>query len=131
MQQKTVKKLFLSWIIASELVSLICPYEEQFTFHRQPIVNMIKVLWCGFQQCLGMFTMLLVEGSSETGLFRYFSNHVFGVHNFGTTKAVRVIYYFKMFKIYAGFQKCSKKIRKKFFVSEIYPSEWVSLNCLY
>ena len=131
MQQKTVKKLFLSWIIASELVSLICPYEEQFTFHRQPIVNMIKVLWCGFQQCLGMFTMLLVEGSSETGLFRHFSNHVFGVHNFGSTKALGVFYDFKMFKIYSRFQKCSKKIRKKFFVSEIIASELVSLNCLY
>ena len=30
-----------------------------------------------FQQCLGPFTMLLVEGSSETGPFSQLSNHVF------------------------------------------------------
>ena len=30
-----------------------------------------------FQQCLGLFTMLLVEGSSETGPFIQLSNHVF------------------------------------------------------
>ena len=40
---------------------------------------MIKVLWCRFQQCLGTFTILLVEASSETGLFRHLSDYVFGV----------------------------------------------------
>ena len=30
-------------------------------------MNMIKVLWCRFQQCLGTFTMLLVGKSSKTG----------------------------------------------------------------
>ena len=38
MQQKIEKKFFVSEIIASELVSLNCPYEEQDTFHRQPIL---------------------------------------------------------------------------------------------
>ena len=37
MQQKIQKKFFVSEIIASELVSLNCPYEEQDTFHRQPM----------------------------------------------------------------------------------------------
>ena len=37
MQQKTQKKLVISEIISSELVSLNCPYEEQDTFHRQPM----------------------------------------------------------------------------------------------
>ena len=35
-------------------------------------MNMIMVLWCRFQQCLGTFTMLLVEGSSEIGLFKHY-----------------------------------------------------------
>ena len=35
MHQKNMKKLFVSEIIASELVSLNSPYEEQDTFHRQ------------------------------------------------------------------------------------------------
>ena len=39
---------------------------------------MVKVLLCRLQQCLGPSTMLLVEGFSETGLFRDLSNHVFG-----------------------------------------------------
>ena len=38
---------------------------------------MVKVLLFSFQQCFGPFTMLLVEGSSETELFRHLSNHVF------------------------------------------------------
>ena len=37
MQQKNEKIFFVSEIIASELVSLNCPYEEQDTFHRQPM----------------------------------------------------------------------------------------------
>ena len=59
------------------------PYQLEMFFRTQfpcqwPI-NMIKVLWCRFQQCLGTFTILLVEASSETGLFRHLSDYVFGV----------------------------------------------------
>ena len=52
---------------------------------------MIKVLWCRFQQCLGPFTMILLDRSSETGLLRHLSNHVFGVRNFRNTKSMSVI----------------------------------------
>ena len=38
---------------------------------------MVKVLSSRLQQCLGPFTMLLVERSSETGRFTHLSNHVF------------------------------------------------------
>ena len=62
-------------------------------------MNMIKVLWRRFQQCLGTCVMLLVERSSETGLFKYLSNHVLGVCIFGNTKVMRVIFFFQMFKI--------------------------------
>ena len=37
MQQKNAKKVLVSEIIASELVSLNCLYKEQDTFHRQPM----------------------------------------------------------------------------------------------
>ena len=37
MKQKIEKKVFVTEIIGSELVSLNCPYEEQDTFHRQPM----------------------------------------------------------------------------------------------
>ena len=58
-------------------------------------MNMIKVIGWRFEQCLGPFTMFLVEGSSETGLLRHLANHVFSVRNFGNTKAVRVIIFFQ------------------------------------
>ena len=37
MTQKMQKKFFISETITSEFVSLNCPYEEQDTFHRQPM----------------------------------------------------------------------------------------------
>ena len=94
-------------------------------------MNMIKVMSCKFEQCLGTFTMLLVEESSETLLCRHLSNHVFGVRNFGNTKAMRAIFLFERFKISARFKRSSKKLRKTFFSPEIIASELVSLNCLY
>ena len=74
--------------------------------------------------------MILVEGSSETGLFRHLSNHVFGVRNFGNTKSMRVIFVSKCSKFNTDL-KNFKKSEKKFFVSEIITSELISLNCLY
>ena len=62
-------------------------------------MNMIKVLLCRFQQCLGTFTILLVKATSETGLFRHSSDHVLGVRNFEKTKSMRVIFSFRTFKI--------------------------------
>ena len=77
-------------------------------------MNMIKVLWRRFQQCFGTFTMLVVEGSSQTGLFKHLSDQVFEVRIFGNTKSLRVIFFFKIFKIYCRFQKSSKEFRKNF-----------------
>ena len=46
MQQKNEKIFFVSEIIASELVSLNCPYEEQDTFHWQPICSQALPRFC-------------------------------------------------------------------------------------
>ena len=78
-------------------------------------MNMIKMLWCRFRQWSGTFTMFLFEGSSETGLFRHLPDHVFRVRIFGNRKSMRVIFFFKLLKIYGWFQKCNKKLRKSFF----------------
>ena len=56
---------------------------------------MVKALSFRFQKCFGPFTMLLVEGSSETGLFRSLSNHVFGVRKFKNTSAMSVSLFFQ------------------------------------
>ena len=71
-------------------------------------MNLIKVISYIFEQCLGTFTILLVKGSSETGLFRRLSNHVFRVRNFGNTQSIGVMFLFKTFKISARLQKSSK-----------------------
>ena len=72
----------------------------------QWLMNMIKVRWCRFQKCFGTFTMLLLKRSSEKRLIRHLSNHVFRVRNFANTKAVRVNFFFKTFKMSSRFQKC-------------------------
>ena len=45
--------------------------------YSQRSINMVKDVSFRFENCFGPFTVLLVEGSSETGLFRNLSNHVF------------------------------------------------------
>ena len=71
-------------------------------------MNMIKVLWLRFQKWLESFTMLLVIGSSETGLLTDLSNHVFGVRNYGNTKALRDIFFFKCLKSNLHFKNAAK-----------------------
>ena len=140
MEQKTEKNLSVSEIIATELVSLnvrmenkiifissqcdnkqsqdfACQRERLFPtqFPRQWSMKIVKLLWCRFQQCLGTFTLLLVEGSSETRVFMDLSIHVFGVRNFGNTKAMRSIFFFKTLKISVRFHQTGRKLRKSFF----------------
>ena len=38
---------------------------------------MVKMVSSRLQECLGPFTMLLIKGSCETGLFRHLSNQIF------------------------------------------------------
>ena len=92
---------------------------------------MVKVLFFRCQQCFGSFTMLLVEGSSRMRLFTHFSKHVFWGPEVQNTSAMKVIFFLKMFKIESIFTKCKRKIKKRFFVSEIIASENVATNFLY
>ena len=71
-------------------------------------MNMVKVLPLRFQECLGPFARLVVEGFSETELFRHLSNYFF------RTGSVE-----------------KAKIQKKFFASEIIASEDVAIDSLY
>ena len=70
-------------------------------------MNMIKLLSWRFEQCLGTFTMLLVEWLSETGHSRHLSNN-----NFGNTKALRVIFFTKDSKFNVDFKKAVKNSDK-------------------
>ena len=73
------------------------------------------MLWCRFQQCLGMSAMLLVKGSPETVLFRYLSDYIFWGHNFGNNKRMRVIFFSKCLKINVDFKNLSESEKKNFF----------------
>ena len=77
-------------------------------------MNMIKVKLCRFEPCLGTFTMLIVDGSSEMGLFRHLCNYVLRVRNFGNPKGVRVIFFSKCSKLNLDF-KTSAKNEESFF----------------
>ena len=96
------RTLFIgSQYVNKQTQNLACQSERIFPTQLtwQWPMNMIKVMWCIFQQCLGTFTMLFLEGSSEMGLFRHLSDYVLGVRNFENTKCMRVIFFFKIFKI--------------------------------
>ena len=77
-------------------------------------MNIIKIMSRRFQNLFGMFTMLLVEGSSQTGLLRHLSDNFFAVRNFGNTKSIRVIFFLKLFKISYRFRKWSNNSEKVF-----------------
>ena len=92
----------------------LCDYNFITQLTWQWSMNIKKVLWLRFQKWLESFTTLLVIGSSETGLLRDLSSHVSGVRNYGNTKALRDIFFSKMFKILSIFLKSSKKLSTGF-----------------
>ena len=55
----------------------------------------------------------------------------FGVRKFKKSSAMRVIYFWKMFKIETKFGKCKKKFEKIFLMSEKIASENVAINYLF
>ena len=63
-----------------------------------------------FQQCLGPFNVLTVEGCSGTGLFRppYLANHVFGSLQLWEKISYESDLFFQIFKIWCRFQKLRK-----------------------
>ena len=71
-------------------------------------MNMIKVLWCRFQQCLVTFTILLFQACSQMGLFRHLPDYVFGGRNFKNTKASSTIFCSKRSKLQLDFKKAAK-----------------------
>ena len=75
---------------------------------------MVQALWFSLEQCFGPFTMVLVEGSSEMGLFRHLSNQVF--QSLPDQKYISDEFhpFFKMFKIESKLAKGKKKFRKCF-----------------
>ena len=82
-------------------------------------INMVKVLSSRFQKCLSPFTMLLVEGSSQTLLFGHLSDHVFGSTQFGENIGYQGHIFLENVQNLKSISKMLKKIEKKniFFLS--------------
>ena len=59
--------------------------------------NYDKMMPCRIHQCLGPFSMLTIEGCSDTGLSAHLSTMCFGIRNSGNTWAMRVIFFFFFF----------------------------------
>ena len=76
---------------------------------------MVKLVSFRFQHCLIPVTMLLVEGSSETALFRHLFNHVFGVRNFRNTSAMTVIFFWKYLKLNLDSKNASTNWENNFY----------------
>ena len=75
---------------------------------------MVKVLLFSFEPSFGQFTMLLVEGSSETGLFRHLSNRIscspYVQNYFNYERQI----FLKRFKIESKFRKFKEKTENIF-----------------
>ena len=61
---------------------------------------------------LGTFTLLLVKGFSETGLFRHLSEYVFRVRNFEITKSMRASFLSKCSKFHLDFKNAAENSEK-------------------
>ena len=81
-----------------------------------------------FEQCFDTSTMLLVEGSSETALFRQISSHVFRSPQVQKCISYEGHLILETFKIKFTFQKSKKKNYKIFFVSNIVASKKLSYH---
>ena len=90
---------------------------------------MVRVLSFSFEQYFSAFTMLLVEGSSETGFLRHLSNDVFWTLKFKNTSGRSVILFKKCSKLNLNLENAKKKLQI-IFVSEIIGSENVAISFL-
>ena len=75
--------------------------------------------------------MLLVEGSSDTGLFRKLSKQVFRSPEVQKYISYTGHLFFENVQNWIYVSEMQERIEKKFFVSEIIASEDIAITCLY
>ena len=90
---------------------------------------MAKVVRSRFQKCLVPITMLLLDGSSETELFRHFLATFFESVISEITQVSGTSFFEKASSLI--YIKLQKKIENIFFASQIIASELAVFNCLY
>ena len=87
-------------------------------------MNLIKLMWCRFQQCLGTFTMLLVKRFSQAVLLKHLSGYVFGVRNFEITKSMTITFLWK----YSKFDLDSKNAAKNWEKAFCFRDNWIWID---
>ena len=95
-------------------------------FPSQWSTNLIKVLSWRFQQCLGPFTMLLVQGSSEAGLLDMYLTTFFAVCNSEVHKQWGSYFFSKFWELNLYFKKGKNESQKVFRVIVNY----ISIGCI-
>ena len=92
---------------------------------------MIKVVPRIFKQCLAPFSMLTVEGPSETGLFRYLSKHLFCTPYFQKYISYQGHLFLQNVQTLMQIPEVEQKIDKKVFVFQIIAFELGATNSNY
>ena len=85
----------------------------------QGLITMVMILSCRLEMYMGLFSMLLVEGSSQAGFFRHLSNHLFRSRQFWKYIRYEHDQIFKIVRNLMQILEIVRKIEKIFFVSEI------------
>ena len=79
------------------------------------LLERVKVLSLRLNQCVGLFTMSPVESSSQTGVFRYLSKHVFRGRYFRKYKSYEGhLFFWKWSKFNADSKNAEKHSEKMF-----------------
>ena len=75
----------------------------------------VKVVSFRFQHYLIPFPICLSKGLLKCNFLDIYLTTFFGIRNLRNTSVMRVILFFKVFKILSTFQNCKKRLRKRFF----------------
>ena len=75
----------------------------------------VKVVSFRFQHYLIPFSICLSKGLLKCNFLDIYLTTFFGIRNLRNTSVMRVILFFKVFKILSTFQNCKKRLRKRFF----------------
>ena len=137
--EKSWEKFFFSWDNSLWIGIVKLPLLKKDTFYRQSICYQTVPTFCvwikeifsnstdfaGINEYDKSILMQIstepghvyhvpCRGSSETGIFRHLSDHVFGVRNLKNTKSMRLIFFFKSLKLKLDFKNAEKNSEKAF-----------------
>ena len=94
---------------------------------------MVKVLLSSLNSVLAGLAYYLSKVPLKSNFLDIYLITLFGLPQLKNTSPMRIIFFFKMFKIESKFTKCKKtkkKNKKLFFFSETIASENVAITCL-